>query len=214
MIELCSTCVPSPASVIDGISDDDSPTCAALASVVVCMTIMAVCAVVYFAVRCYFEERRLRLSARLCKCSPAALASALERGDLCRYDEVTSLILTESISAFFNTIMLVNRGGRSAWLCRPTWIRPLQRRGHAGPRPTSACPRPDGRRAPLARPWPATRLRPIGARLRRDRATGTGTVCTTWMVAGTEGTAAAGATDSRTIRFIRIAGPALGRPSL
>ena len=61
-----------------------------LTSVVVCMSIMAVSAVAYFAIRCYFEERRLRASALLCKCLPVAGQHTVECVDLCTYIEVTS----------------------------------------------------------------------------------------------------------------------------
>lgn len=56
--------------------------------VVVCMTVMAVCALVYFAIRCYFDERRWRASALLCKClPPPSTASLAECGNSCRYVE-------------------------------------------------------------------------------------------------------------------------------
>ena len=58
--------------------------------VIICMTIMAVCALVYFAIRCYFDERRWRASALLCKClPPASTASLAEYGNPCRYVEVS-----------------------------------------------------------------------------------------------------------------------------
>jgi hypothetical protein len=48
----------------------------ALTSVMVCMAIMAVCAVAYFAIHCYLEERRLSQSPILpCKCGKAANAT-------------------------------------------------------------------------------------------------------------------------------------------
>ena len=47
----------------------------ALTSVMVCMAIMAVCAVAYFAIHCYLEERRLSQSPILpCKCGKAGNA--------------------------------------------------------------------------------------------------------------------------------------------
>lgn len=60
-----------------------------LSVVIVCMTILAVCAFIYFAIRCYFDERRWRASAMLCKClPPASSASLVECGNSCRYVEV------------------------------------------------------------------------------------------------------------------------------
>ena len=56
--------------------------------VIVCMTILAVCALVYFAIRCYFDERRWRASALMCKCLPPAAGSFAECGNACRYVEV------------------------------------------------------------------------------------------------------------------------------
>lgn len=76
------------AAVVAAVSDPSSTT--ALTSVVVCMTIMAISAVAYFAIRCYFEEKRFRATVSLCKCRlPAHQASAeLECGTLCTYSEV------------------------------------------------------------------------------------------------------------------------------
>lgn len=62
--------------------------------VIICMTIMAVCALVYFAIRCYFDERRWRASAMMCKClPPASSASLVECGNSCRYVEVCSFTM-------------------------------------------------------------------------------------------------------------------------
>lgn len=65
--------------------------------VVVCMTVMAVCALVYFAIRCYFDERRWRASALLCKClPPPSTASLAECGNSCRYVEVSAPLFFSS----------------------------------------------------------------------------------------------------------------------
>lgn len=75
--------------------DADGPTWSpALTSVVVCMTVMVVSAVIYFAIRCYFEERKLRSTLRMCKCGPVALANAIECGNLCCYNEVSHVYIT------------------------------------------------------------------------------------------------------------------------
>ncbi|EFX76284.1 hypothetical protein DAPPUDRAFT_107153 [Daphnia pulex] len=76
-------------NVVPSASSTTSSSSAGLVSVVVvCMTIMAVCALVYFAIRCYFDERRWRASAMLCKClPPASAASLVECGNPCRYVE-------------------------------------------------------------------------------------------------------------------------------
>lgn len=65
-----------------------SPASSSLTSVIVCMSIMAVSAVAYFAIRCYFEERRMRASARLCKCLPVVgQHGPVECVDMCTYIE-------------------------------------------------------------------------------------------------------------------------------
>jgi hypothetical protein len=81
-------------NVVPTVSSTTSSSSAGLVSVVVvCMTIMAVCALVYFAIRCYFDERRWRASAMLCKClPPASAASLVECGNPCRYVEVSRFL--------------------------------------------------------------------------------------------------------------------------
>jgi hypothetical protein len=81
-------------NVVPTVSSTTSSSSAGLVSVVVvCMTIMAVCALVYFAIRCYFDERRWRANAMLCKClPPASAASLVECGNPCRYVEVSRFL--------------------------------------------------------------------------------------------------------------------------
>lgn len=81
-------------NVVPTANSTTSSSSAGLVSVVVvCMTIMAVCALVYFAIRCYFDERRWRASAMLCKClPPASAASLVEFGNPCRYVEVSRFL--------------------------------------------------------------------------------------------------------------------------
>jgi hypothetical protein len=79
--------------------------------VIICMTIMAVCALVYFAIRCYFDERRWRASALLCKClPPASTASLAEYGNPCRYVEVScySFIKVSYLKSLVEVLLFKN----------------------------------------------------------------------------------------------------------
>ncbi len=51
-----------------------APAPTALTSVLFCMSVLAVCAVAYFAIRCYYEEKRLRRFDVACKCGVRTLA--------------------------------------------------------------------------------------------------------------------------------------------
>ena len=66
----------------------------AVTAVIICMTIMAICAVLYFAIRYYFEERRWKASAAMCNCLPpgaSATLNTIECANICRYNEVFPL---------------------------------------------------------------------------------------------------------------------------
>lgn len=72
-------------------------------AVIICMTIMAVCAVLYFAIRYYFEERRWKAGAMMCKCLPSGAAptlSTIECANICRYREVQFILIIFHLKEF------------------------------------------------------------------------------------------------------------------